>query len=104
MINPKIKEICESIGQFYLQKNDGDYIATRHEIKEVDFTKVEWNEDEGKITLEVDRPGLIIGKRGENLYQLVKHLETDVAAKYVCIEEARDNLNDYIIPHAPFVD
>lgn len=93
----EIRQVIKSIGDFYLQKNNGDVKKANEEIDNLRFTKIEFlklplepfesvgrtNEDHVVIT--TMQPGFLIGKRGENVNLLEKHI-----GKKIHIEEELD--------------
>ena len=101
MITKDVKEICEQIGEFYLNKNKGSYTyeKTEQEILRIGFTNIELDENKTKVTVTVARPGLFIGSRGQNIEQLEECL-----GKKIHIIESCENLNDYLIPVEPDED
>lgn len=99
MITKDVKEICEQIGEFYLNKYNGNYAETEEHILRLGFSSIELDENKTKVTVIVARPGLFIGKRGENVEQLEKCL-----GKKIHIIESPENLNDYLIPVEPYDD
>lgn len=92
MLSTEVRDVASRIGHFYLEKNHGDYKETEIEIRRLGITKLVVEPD--KITITLERPGLIIGKRGGNLDSLTKRL-----GKTVRIEEENDPLNAWLIPY-----
>jgi len=84
------KELAAEIGAFYLEKNQGDYVATEKEISALHITNVETKD--GKAYISTGRPGLLIGKRGQNIDLLSKWLK-----KPVHIIEV-ESLLPYLVP------
>lgn len=97
MISNEIQEICRHIGQFYLAKNDHDYRATQNEIEHLQITKIEIDTDK-KLTIESNRPGILIGVRGKNIEELNTYLQTNAGISHLLIREAPDCLLNYLIP------
>lgn len=95
MYSKKVKDVAERIGEFYLHKNNGDYSKTAKEIVEINFTKLEVTEDD-VVIITTSRPGLLIGKKGENIVGLQLFLSKDTK-----IVEEMEPLNDLIIPYPP---
>lgn len=84
-------ELAEQIGQFYLQRNNGDYEKTADEISKLRIAEI----IPIGITMAViktSRVGLMIGKRGED----IKDLEAFVKRKLFLVEH--QNIEDWIIP------
>lgn len=92
MYSNEIKEIAADIGQFFLDKNKGDYLKTKHEIENMRVNSI--SIDDNKVIIELSRPGLLIGWRGEQIHSLIKHLERDVR-----IVETPNHIEDYLIPY-----
>lgn len=94
--------VMRKIGQFYLQKNNGDYVATEKELKSLNIVSVKCVENV-EVWIECSRPGKIIGVRGTNIDKLeqflgikVKVRETDsVYDDLVPGPEESDNGRDY---------
>lgn len=89
-----LREDCEKIGQFYLGKNEGNYEAAANEIERLHITNIVSFSDLTIIYL--SRPGLLIGKRGENIEALQKIL----SSKSLRIVEI-NHINDLIIIDEP---
>lgn len=68
----KKKEIIAAIGYYYLEKNDHDYNKCHKEIHELMIHDIYFEEtDESlKVFIRLERPGLLIGHRGENIIEL----------------------------------
>jgi hypothetical protein len=94
MLSNEVIEVAKSIGEFYLQKNNHDYEKTSKEILKLRITKLELIED--KVIITTCRPGMLIGKKCENVEALSVHL-----GKNIKIIEAIDDITDWIIPHEP---
>ena len=95
MLYQAIRDIAVKIGQFYLQKHNGDYEAAEKELVNTRITKIDIVVNTVHIT--AAHVGLLIGKRGQNIDNLSKFLETEVK-----IYEDTDNLYDYLIPHKEY--
>lgn len=106
MFSEKVKEIARNIGQFYLQKNNGDYVATEKEILRLQIKNIEFlirenpkGEQIREAVITAGRVGLLIGRRGTNIDALEKHLGMKVK-----IMEDTDPLESYLIPYEPVED
>jgi len=96
MIPDKVKEAARNIGAFYLQKNHGDFKAAELEILKLQISSISVDDklpNSVSIAITTGRPGLLIGKRGENIDALTKFLGTQVK-----VIEDRDPLSSYLIP------
>lgn len=91
------QEVARLIGLFYLEKNNNDYVATEEEIKRLQITDIEVEHCE--IIVELSRPGLFIGKRGENVEQLQKYLHEHGFKRKLHIKEAKQNILDFLVPY-----
>lgn len=89
----RTKEICEKIGQFYLQKHKNNYESAEEEILRVGFTKVIILSQKD-IAIYVKRVGIFIGMRGENIENLENFLGV-----HIFIMEETDNVENWIIPY-----
>ena len=92
MIPHEVKTVALAIGQFYLQKNKGDYNATAKEITDIHISKIEVTNKGISITTAC--PGRLIGSRGLNIDALSKFLKKDIH-----IVEEMDPLISYLIPN-----
>ncbi len=91
MFSKKVKDVAEKIGQFYLQKEGGDYDKAANSIRELGIEEILVVE---KIVLiKTKRPGILIGKRGINLENLSKFLDMDIRPI-----EVEDHIENWIIP------
>jgi KH domain len=90
-----VREYAMMIGQFYLKKNDGDYIATAEEVDSLRISKIEVTDD-GSVAITTALPGMLIGKRGTNVDALREHLKANIK-----IIEEEDPLFPYLIPQQP---
>lgn len=90
------KEVAARIGNFYLRKNNGDYAASQKEIEQLRISKVEVTVDGNCVIITTARPGLVIGRRGQNIDAL-----TDALRMKVRIVEEADPLDSYLIPQPP---
>ena len=93
MLSNEVKEMASKIGCFYLQKHDDDYERTAAHI-ELRISKIDVQEN--CVTITTARPGLLIGKRGQNIDALTQHL--GMAIKII---EEEDPLLQYLIPEPP---
>lgn len=91
------QEVARIIGQFYLEKNGNDYVATEDEITRLQITDIEV-EHKSKVIIELSRPGLLIGKRGENCEKLQNYLSMRGFHKLE-IKEAKQNILDFLVPY-----
>lgn len=94
MLDKKVKGVAKKIGEFFLQKNNNDYERTADEITNLHITKLE--DDGDKIRITLGRPGMLIGKRGEQVDKLISYL-----GRKLHIIEDPDGLVDHIIPREP---
>jgi hypothetical protein len=88
---PEIREVAALIGQFYLRKHEGDYVAAEKAI--VDLRISDLTVEGDKVTIVTARPGMLIGRRGTNIDELTAFLN-----KKVHIIEDVDPLIEYLIP------
>lgn len=87
----EVREICWQIGVFYLKKFGGCYEEAEKRIVGIGFEDVVLMKD-GSVEIYVRRPGLFIGKRGEDVGKLSEHL----GRKIKIFEE--NCIEDFIIP------
>lgn len=85
------QDIGRLISNYYWRKNDKDYHATAREIENLRINKIV-KTSEKRIRIELARPGLLIGRRGQNLIALEKEIgfEIDIVESF--------NWNDILVP------
>ena len=88
---------AQMIGQFYLQLNDCDYKKAIADITNLCITKVEWKGNTVHITL--SRPGLLIGRRGENIDKLLEYIMKMTENKGIIIDIIEDQIIGWLIPY-----
>ncbi len=93
----EIKHIAQQIGQFILTENHGDYKAANDFITKLRINRLELVG--GKLVIETSRPGLLIGKRGEQIEKLQAYLNLPLH-----IEETREHVTDYMYVYADDLD
>lgn len=94
MIPEPVQEIAARIGVFFLRKNDNDYEAARKEILELRISNISFENPPGEVSIELSRPGLLIGRRGEQIDSLEKFL-----GHKILIVEVRQSINDFLLPY-----
>ena len=102
----KEKEVISQIGRFFLERNlkksDNEtkvhqvYLQTRKEIQILGITRIVLTSD-NEIEIHLDRPGLLIGKKGEQIDALSEYLNKKYGINKIQIRE--DNLFMYLIPN-----
>ena len=100
-----VREMAMDIGNYYLQKNNEDYVKTEADIRKLGITNIDivetiknGNTDKTVVEITTFRPGLLIGRKGENIDALTNHLGVH---EIKCIE-AKDDLLSYLIPTPPY--
>lgn len=96
MLSEEVRDFARKIGQFYLQKLEGDYTLATQAVVDLQISKLEVRESDGSLAITTARPGLLIGVRGKNIDALTKYLGV-----HVKIIEEPDPLIHYLIPHEP---
>lgn len=92
-----IREIAAKIGQFYLNKNNYDYNITRKELLELNIHNIQIiNFPFKKILIYTSRPGLLIGKRGQNFKALEAWIGYPIEIK------EQENLLWYLVPEEQY--
>ena len=74
--SPKLSEISQKIGLFFLEKNGENYQQTGEFIQKLSITDI--REEKGKLVIETARPGLLIGHKGETIDGLTKYLNRPI--------------------------
>jgi ribosomal protein S3 len=88
--SPDAELIGYELSTFYLIKNNHDYQKAAKEVISLNITDIEVQGEE--IHIYLNRPGLIIGRKGENIDALTKFL-----GKTVKIHETF-SWNEIIVP------
>jgi ribosomal protein S3 len=68
-----LKKIIQEIGYYYYAKNNSNVQRSNEEINDLQITNIKLNDDE--VTIELSRPGLLIGFKGQNLDNLKRFLQ-----------------------------
>jgi ribosomal protein S3 len=107
-LSDKEQTFARGIGFFYLDKYflteiiaDSKeyyeaYAKTHKDIQQLGITQILYDEDMCKLTIVLHRPGIFIGEKGNNLYELEKYLQKKEPKLKISIVEAR--LNDFLYP------
>ncbi len=96
MLPENVHEAAMKIGVFYLQKNNGDYKKTEEEISKLQISKIEVDDtlpNSVVISITTARPGMLIGRRGQNIDELTQYMGTKIK-----ILEEKDPLSSWLIP------
>jgi len=89
------RAIAQWIGNYYLDKNYNNYKKTAEDIRILGITQIEHKKDTIIITLQ--RCGILIGRRGENIDALQKFLATKT--KYTKLDIKEDKIISWLIPY-----
>ena len=102
----KEKEVISQIGKFFLERNlkksDNEtkihqvYLQTREEIQDLCITRIIFTSDQS-IDIYLGRPGLLIGKKGEQIDALSEYLNKKYGINKIQIRE--DDLFMHLIPN-----
>lgn len=94
-LDQRAVDVAAEIGMFYLEKNKFDYEKTRYEINRLYITNICTVTDskEPLVSIETKRPGLLIGKRGQNITALEEYIGMKI---YIMEAPARET--DYLVP------
>lgn len=71
--------MLSDIGYFYFLKNNQDLKKTNEEIENLKIRNIDFKEN--ILTISLERPGLLIGKRGENFENLKTYLQKNIKEK-----------------------
>ena len=95
----KYREVARLIGEYYLEKQDLSikerYVKAREEILSLGITEIKTKDITIIITLQ--RPGLLIGRRGENIEKLKTFISSRTLYKNIEIKE--DNIICWCVPY-----
>ena len=95
------QRIIKQIGMFFVKRNidkiniGNAYIQAREDIFKLGITRIVFNIDLSTVIIHLGRPGLLIGKKGEQINALSEHLKKYNVEKVEIIE---DNLFEHLIP------
>lgn len=90
MLSETVKDMASRIGEFYLQKHSKDYDKACEELERLQITDIDVGD---AVTIKLCRPGMLIGKRGQNVTELEAFL-----GKKVVIREEMEHLYHYLLP------
>ena len=96
-----LQNLAQTIGAFYLEKNAGDYKEATDEIIQLGVTKLDFHGS--KVSISLTRPGLLIGRRGENIDKLKEYLSKQLKQK-INIAIIEDVITGWLIPYEPYSD
>jgi ribosomal protein S3 len=91
----KEEKILNAIGYFYLEENEYDYKETSKNLKELSIHNITY--ENSRVNIYLERPGLMIGKKGENLEKLTGYISNYIKEK-ISITVMEMNINDHLIP------
>jgi len=107
------QEILHYIGNYYLDKHlkdnhdyspieiDKAYIECQREIVELGIHAICYTRTSGTpydiLTVFLERPGVLIGEKGNNLYALQFYIESKIETR-IKIEIKEYDINQYLIP------
>ena len=94
MLDNETKETAAIIGQFFLKKNNYDYIATAKELESLRINDLTVMYE--RIVIHTSRPGMLIGSRGSQISELSEWL-----GKKLHIVETKETILDYLVPQDP---
>ena len=86
--------VAELIGEYYLLKNNNDYTKTQEELRNLGVHEIKTFMH--TITITLMRPGLLIGRRGENIENLQKYIFSKTDYNKLDIKE--DKVLWYMMP------
>jgi len=105
----KIRKVASLIRDFYLDKNkdindmDKTYKHAQEEIIMVGFTNIDIKSN--KIIITLRRPGIFIGRKGENINAFKEYLNKNIKfCKNPEIDIKEDMIFDFIYPYLPDSD
>lgn len=80
---------------------DKTYIDTERQLIQLGITGCSFDELTSKITLQLARPGFLIGERGKNIEALGEYLKKQIDNSSIKIKVEEDNIMGYLIPIDP---
>ena len=103
MLTEQEKELAKKFGNFYLQKNCGNYTTCQAEITNLQISQFKLLQEQcptckgheyTRLQIVCVRVGLFIGKLGKNIDELENYLGIKIK-----LEEEKDPLYQYLIPY-----
>lgn len=91
MLSQQVKDTAIKIGEFYLNKHQGDLAKAHREIRDLQVTDLIVFKN--MVIIKTCRPGLLIGPKGNNISNLATSL-----GKHVHIIEDENELEGWLLP------
>lgn len=95
--NDLTKELTEALKKEVQEEYFNCYNNTHKRIHDLKITRIEWNDATKEVAITLHRPGVLIGRRGEDIEKLTKYLKRNVHDK-VKIKVIEDHLENYLYP------
>ncbi len=96
----KLRDLATYIGSFYLSLQKGldesDYQKARDQVSDLGISNL--NIQGNKISITLMRPGLLIGRKGENIDQLQKYLNAQYK-KNMKIKIIEERILEHLFPY-----
>jgi len=103
------KTVIRTIGQFYLEKNSMNYIECHRELDMLQIRDVSVDniiatspslvcKNSKRINITLERPGILIGKNGENIEALKKYLKENLSFDEFVINLKESSINTWLYP------
>lgn len=87
------QDLFDKFWLFYYNKHNQNYDKAAEEIRRLDITELDI--EDGRVTIKLRRPGILIGMKGNNITDLIDFLGTKVHIE----EEPTATIADQIIPY-----
>ena len=87
--------VCHKIGEFYLALYDDADLA-REAVRRLGISAIEYDPLDGRVTIRLERPGLLIGPQGKTIDALADYLGPGVHVRVV--ETPNDAVNAILRP------
>lgn len=87
------QHLFDRFWEFYYNKHDENFDKAAEEIRRLDITELDI--EDGRVTIKLRRPGILIGVKGNNITDLIDFLGTKVHIE----EEPQASIADRIIPY-----
>jgi hypothetical protein len=92
------QKLLRTFGYIILRHLEGDYDKTDQFLYSMGITNAEYSEDTKKFTIVLQRPGLLIGKRGELINHILKEFRKELKEETFDINIKETRLYGFMLP------
>ena len=95
----RCQQVARLIGEFYLAQDNNSYVEASKSIQMLGITKIDVMGN--KITITLTRPGILIGRRGENIDALTAYLSRYLEDT-ITINIIEERVTPCLFPYEPY--